>query len=486
MNALDVIKIWWENAGCDLETTVSYVNNNKRDRFQVLVVSAMRDDHFNTTDKLKDVAVLLNNWELLKAEKVFQDIFDFHKNALEKQKWWEIINEIREIFATIHESLRVNLAKNLSEENDFCIDVDGRCISLLWFWENISALVHSRMLEKSGLESQVIDTNHIDIQWNEDYIRAVKRHFSSQIFKILESGKIPVVGGFLWNLPWGILQNIDRGYTDATASLLALSQNGKYKEIRLNILKSIDGILWADPRLFTEWTKINMISEMDYLTARELIWGSIWWKAKFLHEYALCEEIIDAGIELQIMNPKKTEWGTLISSRKNTESHWVEVVNKRDNISFVTITKAMFAGWVWDLQSIFKIVEQAWFSIDIVITSETVLSFSLEVKKLSTLDKLKEVIVKEFFNDGVSKFNNVEIQNNMSLIHCIWQNLHNHTDYQTHYAKGLLALAEADIVTHKIWWEKEQWAIIFAVDTKNADESVRILARLFQLVDEPQ
>ena len=481
MGQLDIIKIGWENAWTDLTTTVEYVEKN-RSNSQSLVVSAMRKDWFNTTDKLKETAQFLVESDLDSAKWVFNNILNFHIEALQQQWWEEIIPEIQDIFLNILESFEENLWRDISIENDYIINVFWKDESLLWLWEKISALVHTRLLEKRWIPSEMVDMEHIDIVESQKYTDAVIWFFSDAVSKILQWWKVPVIWWYIWSIPWGILKNIDRWYTDATASLAALSQHNQYETIRLNIFKSVDGILWVDPRLFKKWSQIDLISHMDYLTARELTWGSIWWKAKFLHEYALSQEVMDAGIELKIMDPKKPHLWTTVSGQKDIHSHWVEIVNKRDGISFVRITKAAFWEWVGDVEKIFDIVKSKWLSIDMVTTSETQVSFSLEVSDNEQLEDLKTSIVNDFFQGKVSAINYVETQTNMSLVHCIGQNLDDR--YQISLAYGILALENQGIKIHTVWWERKKWAIIFAVEQKDAIKSVQTLAKQFHLVKE--
>ena len=486
MNHLDIIKIGWENAGTDLQTTGDFVKSN-HENAQVLVVSAMRDEDFNSTDELKNTAELLKNSDLEWAKNNFLEILNFHKTALEKQNLSEIIPEIEKIFLDILACFENNSGKNISLENDFSIFTGEKYISLLGFWEEISALVHARLLESHWLESQVVDTNNIKISDSNTYTHDVREYFSPDVKNILSLNKVPVVPGFIGNIPGGILQNIDRWYTDATASLVALSQNEYFKSTRLNIFKSVDGILACDPRLFS-WDfalwkneKIDLISHMDYLTARELTGGSIGWKAKFLHEYALSQDIMKAWIELKIVNPKFWDLWTTVNKNKNQDSQWVEIVNKRENISFVKITKAAFSEWVGDVEKIFEIVRQKGFSIDMIITSETQVSFSLEAKDISTLSDLQKTLETQFFNNETSQINKVEIENNMALIHCIWQNLDD--SYQLSLAKWILALEDIWVKIHHFWGEREKGAIIFAIEEKNANICVRKLAREFNLIN---
>jgi aspartate kinase len=481
MNQLEVIKIWGENAGTDLETTVQYLSENKNNP-QALVVSAMRSEDldFNTTDQLKLTAQHLTDNRLSEAHKIFNSIMNFHIEALQKQSADFLIPEIQKIFLNISESFEFNLWNNLNVSNDFSINVFWKIESLLWLWEKISALVHTRLLEKSWVLAELLDMENIIINKNQDYTEAVLHYFIIEISRILSEWKIPVIWGFIANIPGWILENIDRWYTDATASLVALSQKNNYEKIRLNIFKSVDGILWVDPRLFPKNSKINLISHMDYLTARELTGGSIWWKAKFLHEYALSQDIMDAWVELKIMDPKKSHLWTTVSAEKNTQSSWVEIVNKRDGISFVRITKASFSEGIGDVQKIFDIVKLKWFSIDMITTSETQVSFSLDVNNQEDLDDLKSTLISKFFNNKISNIDYVDIQKNMSLIHCIWQNLDH--EYQLSLAYWILALEKEDIKIHTFWGEREKWAIIFAVENNDAVKSVQALAKQFNIV----
>jgi aspartokinase len=83
-----------------------------------------------------------------------------------------------------------------------------------------------------------------------------------------------------------------------------------------------------------------------------------------------------------------------------------------------------------------------------IITSETEVSFSLEVKDESRLNELQRILETEFFNENISEINNVEIQKDLSLIHCIGQSLE--SNYQTHLAYALIALTGENIKIHHI------------------------------------
>jgi len=113
-------------------------------------------------------------------------------------------------------------------------------------------------------------------------------------------------------------------------------------------------------------------------------------------------------------------------------------------------------------------------------TSETQVSFSLEVTQEEDLENIKSTLISEFFNNKISDIDYIDIQKNMSLIHCIWQNLDH--EYQLSLAYWILALEKEDIKIHTFWWEREKGAIIFAVEEKNAVKSVQALAKQFHII----
>jgi aspartokinase len=112
----------------------------------------------------------------------------------------------------------------------------------------------------------------------------------------------------------------------------------------------------------------------------------------------------------------------------------------------VRITKAAFSEGIGDVEQIFEIVRSKGFSIDMITTSETQVSFSLEVDNNEELDELKNSLVSEFFNNNTSAIDYIETQTNMSLIHCIGQNLDH--EYQLSLAYGILALEKEDVKIH--------------------------------------
>jgi aspartate kinase len=82
------------------------------------------------------------------------------------------------------------------------------------------------------------------------YLRLQER-ISSIVLDSIGSGdyRVPVVTGYVGQIPGGILNAIGRGYTDFTAALIAAGlQMNESPVAELQIWKEVDGIFTADPR----------------------------------------------------------------------------------------------------------------------------------------------------------------------------------------------------------------------------------------------
>jgi aspartate kinase len=79
----------------------------------------------------------------------------------------------------------------------------------------------------------------------------------------LESGRVPVLGGFLASTPEGVPTTLGRGGSDFTASIVAAALGAS----RVEIWTDVDGIMTADPKLCSD---ARVIRKMSFDEAAEL------------------------------------------------------------------------------------------------------------------------------------------------------------------------------------------------------------------------
>lgn len=96
------------------------------------------------------------------------------------------------------------------------------------------------------------------------------------------------------------------------------------------------------------------------------------------------KELQQSWIKVHLFDPFKDTKGTIISREKDKTSTWVEYIWWRGDITIFSISSWEMASR-WILLEIFSIASQ-YASIDIVSTSETEISFSIEEHQLLCLE----------------------------------------------------------------------------------------------------
>ncbi len=487
LEELKIKKWWWENASEFKKSPKNIWQDYNKSIKQIVVVSAIRSPEFNTTDNLIKLANVLN-W--LNSEEVYQKIQEiekFHINILKEKLWWNFKIEqfikkyfINNFLKKINDWINYNWDDKIFpwKNNDYSIWFWDKTFSIIGFWEELSANLQVELINNlwiDWLKVKKVDLDWITkwLDWEGESIifEELSRKIKSRVNNILNEEKVVILS---WYIPWfkgGIENKIGRWYTDATASMTAIWLSNNY-DVTLEIQKSVKWMLSADPRIIKD---AKLIEKIDYLTAKEITWvrGS---QAKLLHSQVLRKELLIKWIKVKLFDPFSDSKWTLISRNKNPESSWVEYIWVRDNITFFSISSwDMSDSWI--LADVFSIFKEYNISIDIVSTSETEISFTIDnwidnniLNKIS--DKIRNKLdIKE--NDDI---NYINYQKNKALIFCIWQNLSNHTGA---LSKATSALANAWINIEIASQGSKERSMIFWIDDKNMKNAVEVLHKEF-------
>ena len=479
-----VVKKWWgENAAELNKSPQNVVSDFVKWIKQAIVVSAIRSPDFNTTDNLIELAELL---ELNNKEKIYSkinEIKDFHINIIKEKNLDspKLIKEVKNFFdenliKKIKNYLSEDNKININKKNDYSINNWDKTFSLIWFWEELSAFIQAKLinnLEKDWLEAEVVDLEWITDWLDSDIVIGLAKSITERVSLVLNDGKVPIISWYIPGFESWIENVIWRWYTDANAAMLSIWFSESYKTT-LEIQKSVDWILSIDPRILENW-KAQLIEQMDYLTAKEITWvrGS---QAKLLHSQVLRKELLKAWIDVKLFNPFGESKGTIISKNKNPNSNWVEYIWARENVIFFSIS-----SWEMSdsgiLSSIFEVVKKYNISVDIVSTSETEISFTIddnvEEERLKSLsnDIRKKIGIRE--NDDI---NFVKYEKDKALIFCIWQNL-KHSVWAL--ARATKVLQEANINSVMVsQWSMER-CIVFWIEEKDMKKAANLLHKEF-------
>lgn len=214
---------------------------------------------------------------------------------------------------------------------------------------------------------------------------------------------IYITQGFICRNAYGEVDNLQRGGSDYTASLIGAAINAS----EIQIWTDIDGMHNNDPR-FVENT--SPVSHLHFEEAAELAYFG----AKILHPTCI-QPAKFAGIPVKLLNTMdSTAPGTVISNK--TEKNKIKAVAAKDNIIAINITSSRMLLAYGFLRKVFEIFETYKTSIDMICTSEVGVSVSIDDKTHLTqiLNELK-------------KFGTVKVDENMCIV-CVvgdldWHNV---------------------------------------------------------------
>lgn len=198
-----------------------------------------------------------------------------------------------------------------------------------------------------------------------------------------EEHEIYITQGFICRNAYGEVENLQRGGSDYSASLIGAAIGAS----EIQIWTDIDGIHNNDPRIVD---KTSPVGQLSFEEASELAYFG----AKILHPTCI-QPAKFAGIPVRLLNTMDPSApGTIISNK--TQRGTIKAVAAKDNITAINITSSRMLLAYGFLRKVFEIFESYKTSIDMVTTSEVGVSVSIdnttnlsqilnELKKLGTV-----------------------------------------------------------------------------------------------------
>ena len=212
-----------------------------------------------------------------------------------------------------------------------------------------------------------------------------------------------ITQGYICRNAYGEVDNLQRGGSDYSASLIGAAVNAS----EIQIWTDIDGIHNNDPRIVD---KTSPVRQLHFEEAAELAYFG----AKILHPTCI-QPAKYANIPVRLLNTMEpTAPGTLISN--DTELGKIKAVAAKDNITAIQIKSGRMLLAYGFLRKVFEIFESYQTSIDMICTSEVGVSVSIDDTK-----HLNEIL-----ND-LKKYGIVTVDHDMCII-CVvgdlrWENV---------------------------------------------------------------
>ena len=331
---------------------------------KIVVLSAMS----GTTNKLVELAGYLAQGNKSAAQELIanllsaykQTVADLYKQDDSKQKGLELLNE----HFSFLKSLAVGEYRSSQEK------------AILAQGELLSTQLFTLYIEEQGEKVALIPAlDYMKI--NQDG-EPVMQEISTQLKAIIEKHEgIPVfvTQGFICRNAYGEIDNLKRGGSDYTASLVGAAILAS----EVQIWTDIDGMHNNDPRV-VDVTK--PIAKLSYDEAAELAYFG----AKILHPSSILPARF-SNIPVKLKNTMDPDAaGTLISN--DSPVGIIKAVAAKDGIVAITIKSSRMLMAYGFLRAIFEVFERYKTPIDLITTSEVAVSVTID--DTVHLDKIVE------------------------------------------------------------------------------------------------
>ncbi len=281
------------------QRAVEIVRANRTSKV-VVVVSAMSG--------VTDALIAVNN-----LEEHFERHLEVAQilNAAKQEKFRELIeNNKREIFALLPVA-----AADLRTRDEIAS-----------YGERLCAALFATVLEQYDMPASYVDARAC-ILTDDDHGNAnplmdeVCSRTKAHLTPLLESNRVPVLGGFIGATVEGVTKTLGRGSSDYTATLIGAALQTE----EIQIWTDVDGVQTANPNLVTATGTIPVIS---YDEARELAALG----ARVMHP-KMIGPVIEKNIPIRIRNSRFPERsGTLICAGTELPNGFVKAIAHLDGV----------------------------------------------------------------------------------------------------------------------------------------------------------
>ena len=270
--------------------------------------------------------------------------------------------------------------------------------------EMMSTNMVANYMKEQGIKAVLL--NALDFMRTDKNAEPDPTYIKEKLQAIMEQNpdqQVYITQGFICRNAYGEIDNLQRGGSDYTASLIGAAINAE----EIQIWTDIDGMHNNDPRVVD---KTQPVHQLQFEEAAELAYFG----AKILHPTCV-QPAKYAGIPVRLLNTMDPDAeGTTISNA--TEYGKIKAVAAKDNITAIKIKSSRMLLATGFLRKVFEIFESYQTPIDMVCTSEVGVSMSIDNSA-----HLGEIM------DELKKYGTVTVDTSMCII-CVvgdldWSNI---------------------------------------------------------------
>lgn len=403
---------------------------------KIVVLSAMA----KTTNTLLEIADYLYK----KNPEGANDVI----NRLEQQ----YIAHVNELYATEH--YREQTMKAIREQFDYIrsftkdIFTPHEEKAIVAQGELLSTRMMLNLLLERGINAVMLPAlDYMRIDENGEPETGIIKENIAKLLSTLPKGDIYITQGFICRNPYGEVDNLKRGGSDYSASLVGAAINAG----EIQIWTDIDGMHNNDPRV------VDATSPVRYLHFEEAA-ELAYFGAKILHPTCI-QPAKFANIPVRLLNTMEPEApGTLISNECDAVE--IKAVAAKDNITAIRIKSSRMLLAHGFLRKVFEIFESYATPIDMICTSEVGVSLSID-----DTTHLRNIV------DELKKYGTVSVDRDMCIV-CVVGNMEwTNTGFE---AKALDAMR--DIPTRMISYGGSDYNISFLIRAEDKKRALQSLS----------
>ncbi len=363
------------------ERIKNLINLINLDESNIVVLSAVS----GTTNKLVSITESLYTQNKTEAcTKIGELEKEYFQLAQELFETSSKLGESTKLIEAHFSYLRLFAERSFTLLQEKAILAQGELLSTAFF----QFLLEERQIPSvllPALEFMRIDKNLDPDEYyiKENLKRLLSKHADNKLF---------ITQGYICRNAYGEIDNLKRGGSDYTASLIG--QAAKVREIQ--IWTDIDGLHNNDPR-FVKNTQ--PVAELSFEEAAELAYFG----AKILHPSSILPAKQE-NIPVRLKNSLKAERpGTIIQNKQ--EISGIKAIAAKDNITVVRIKSDRMLFAYGFLRKVFEVFEIYKTPIDMITTSEVAVSMSID-----DTTHLKEILI------DLQKFGQTDVEENQVII----------------------------------------------------------------------
>ena len=270
--------------------------------------------------------------------------------------------------------------------------------------EVISTRMMVNYLQEQGVKAVLLDAlDFMRTDKNSEPDLSFIREHLSHLMEAHSGQQIYITQGFICRNAYGEIDNLQRGGSDYTASLIGAALPAE----EIQIWTDIDGMHNNDPRVVE---KTEAVRQLNFEEAAELAYFG----AKILHPTCV-QPAKYAGIPVRLKNTMDPQAeGTLIDNE--IEHGRIKAIAAKDNITAIKIKSSRMLLATGFLRKVFEIFESYQTPIDMIATSEVGVSMSIDNDS-----HVSEIV------DELKKYGTVSVDADMCIV-CVvgdldWNNV---------------------------------------------------------------